>query len=556
MQQLFYQNHYDPKGSFNHSLKLKEVQTAITMHPFKNHTYQYRMHQHMAAVRSMEVRNKHMLLQREVNKLNELLNDRSAQTVRTIGVAPSLNKFHPRERNQVLAWDFLKGRSVYSKAKRNPKRAIESSYRAAIDDMVVQLMMMINKNARQRGRTIDFKEIIYGYRRVDPMHGADYIFDLLLIYRKHKGRRMTVPVRRHAYLQQTFLALEFQEEFPPVIPKLIPTTTPVSSNFLFQIMPKSLSDRFYSTGSQVIDRSAVHDVGALVNKTIHFILPLAGRFQTFLAFMRNFEEVCLVTDERTTLSVMLFHSETDDRTEETIAFISDLQAKYKDNDLRVIQIKGPFSRALALQQGSAQFPPDALLFFIDVDIYLSRDALYRIRTLILQHRQVYFPIVFSQYDPKMLCPSGDEKCDLPGANSTFSFQHDLGYWRQSGFGIAGLYKSDFERIGGFDTTIMGWGKEDVDLFNRILSSSLVIYRATDPSMVHIFHPINCDPSLDPAQYQMCLGTKVATYGSITRLANIVSRTPEIFNRDNGDREPDMKEEEAVAENNQFLVADA
>ena len=69
---------------------------------------------------------------------------------------------------------------------------------------------MINENARQRGRTIDFKDILYGYSRVNPLHGADYVLDLLLVYRKHKGRKMTVPVRRHAYLQQTFSDLQFR----------------------------------------------------------------------------------------------------------------------------------------------------------------------------------------------------------------------------------------------------------------------------------------------------------------------------------------------------------
>ena len=71
-------------------------------------------------------------------------------------------------------------------------------------------MTAINVNARQRGRVIDYKDVLYGYRRVNPLHGADYLLDLLLVYRKFRGRRkMTVPVRRHAYLQQAFLEPEF-----------------------------------------------------------------------------------------------------------------------------------------------------------------------------------------------------------------------------------------------------------------------------------------------------------------------------------------------------------
>lgn len=65
-------------------------------------------------------------------------------------------------------------------------------------------MDLININADQKGREIDFKELLYGYYRFNPLHGADYIFDLLLTYKKFRGHKMTVPVRKHVYLHQAF----------------------------------------------------------------------------------------------------------------------------------------------------------------------------------------------------------------------------------------------------------------------------------------------------------------------------------------------------------------
>lgn len=70
-------------------------------------------------------------------------------------------------------------------------------------------MELINSYSKQRGRVIDFKEILYGYWRLDPVHGVDLILDLLLVYRKYRGHKMTVQVRRHAYVQQTFTGIEF-----------------------------------------------------------------------------------------------------------------------------------------------------------------------------------------------------------------------------------------------------------------------------------------------------------------------------------------------------------
>lgn len=67
-----------------------------------------------------------------------------------------------------------------------------------------QVMEMINQYSRQRGRVIEYQDLLYGYFRLDPLHGPDYILDMLLKYKKYRGRKMTVPVRRHAYLQQQF----------------------------------------------------------------------------------------------------------------------------------------------------------------------------------------------------------------------------------------------------------------------------------------------------------------------------------------------------------------
>ncbi len=472
-----------------------------------------------------------------------ILRETSEEEVNKYGLTPSINKFQAQGRTEVLSWEFLTGKSLFSHFNLNPKHGLDGPQKIALEDIMMQVMQMINKNARQRGRTIDFKEILYGYRRVNPLYSADYILDLMLVYRKHKGRRMTVPVRRHAYLQQTFCELEFIEEVE--VPPKTKTTGIVSplattQNFFHMVQQQFNRFGFYSAAAGNTNNVATDTqqegstLRTLLNKTIHFILPLAGRFQTFLQFMNNVEEACLQFEEKVVIVVMLFHSDTDDRTEDTIDYMRSLQARYKKHDLRVNQQKGPFSRAIALQQGASLFDKDALLFFVDVDIYVNRESLYRIRMNTLQGQQVYYPIVFSQYDPKISCD--DSQSILPNTKchdrtSPFSFSQDYGYWRQFGFGIVSIYNSDLVKVGGLDTSIQGWGKEDVDLFGRVLASNLTIFRAADPGMVHIYHPINCDPSLEHAQYQMCLGSKVSTYGSISRLSSIVYTTSDILRKD-------------------------
>lgn len=116
----------------------------------------------------------------------------------------------PQEENRIV----LEGRP----RRRRPRRELRG-VGGVLCSFWLQIMELINSYSKQRGRVIDFKEILYGYWRLDPVHGVDLILDLLLVYRKYRGHKMTVQVRRHAYVQQTFTGKGSEEFFA-----LTPTT--------------------------------------------------------------------------------------------------------------------------------------------------------------------------------------------------------------------------------------------------------------------------------------------------------------------------------------------
>ena len=72
-------------------------------------------------------------------------------------------------------------------------------------------MEELNTHSRERGRIIDLKEIFYVSYSINPVYGVQYIIDLILTYKKYRGRKMTVPVRYHKIYQQNFLPLALQE---------------------------------------------------------------------------------------------------------------------------------------------------------------------------------------------------------------------------------------------------------------------------------------------------------------------------------------------------------
>ncbi|CAG2229702.1 CHSY [Mytilus edulis] len=176
--------------------------------------------------------------------------------------------------------------------------------------------------------------------------------------------------------------------------------------------------------------------------------------------------------------------------------------EYGGADIEVIYADGPFNKAKALDLGMFQLSEDSLLFFIDVDIIFDRDVLLRIRYNTIKNIQVYYPIVFSQYNPSLICSISDS-CDIKWTNLT----SDHGYWRSFGYGMVSTFKRDLISVGGLDTSIKGWGKEDVALNTKFVGSNLTIFRSIDPRLVHVFHQVICDTKLKKDQYDMCKGTE-------------------------------------------------
>jgi len=373
-------------------------------------------------------------------------------------------------------------------------------------------MTAINVNSRQRGRAIDYKDILYAYRRLHPLHGADYMLDLLLVYRKFKGRRkMTVPVRRHAYLQQSFLEPEFHA--------IEPSADPLA----------------YSP-------NAVGNPTA-VSAMLHLILPLAGRYETFRQFMDNFEWVCtdrrsVGTDRESAVSdcgsgsgvallIVLFTEEgTASEVDLITSRVSATQFRHPHLSVSVVHMSGQFSRGARLQHAAELLPRHSLMFFIDVDIQFTADVLRRVRLATVLGRSAYYPVVFTQYDPTM----------STGGN----FSSGTGCWRQFGYGVVALYNADFIDAGGFNLDVRGWGREDIDLVERLLARNVSVFRAVDVGLVHLFHAKHCDPGLDAAQYQMCLGSKASSFASLEVLSSYVRRVPEIYHGTEDGDDPDQQ----------------
>ena len=246
------------------------------------------------------------------------------------------------------------------------------------------------------------------------------------------------------------------------------------------------------------------------HEMINLILPLSGRIEKFRTFIDNFVDVCLRWDKSVFLTVVFYGQEGREVLESLLINVSKAE---NFSDYKIIFSDEPFSRGAALQKGVLSWDKgNVLMFFCDVDVFFTAGFLNRCRLYSAPGSKVYYPVVFSLYNPVIVYGGV-----VPPARKKYRISRDTGYWRDFGFGMTCQYRSDFLNIGGFDLSIKGWGLEDVKLYRNYLTMNLIVIRAVDRGIFHAWHPKYCSRNLTNSQYLACIKSKVKSEASHSQL---------------------------------------
>ncbi|MEQ2285300.1 Chondroitin sulfate N-acetylgalactosaminyltransferase 1, partial [Ameca splendens] len=184
---------------------------------------------------------------------------------------------------------------------------------------------------------------------------------------------------------------------------------------------------------------------------INIIVPLSGRVYAFRQFVNNFREVCIQQDGQVHLTVVYFGQ---DQIDQVKAVLDQTTRETRFRGFTLIQMNEEFSRGRGLDVGARAWRQrqNVLLFFCDVDVHFTADFLTSCRLNAEAGKKVYYPVLFSQYNPSIIYSNHTL---LPSIKQQLVIKKENGFWRDFGFGMTCQYRSDFINVGNIGTDFHG-----------------------------------------------------------------------------------------------------
>ncbi|NXM48851.1 B4GN4 acetylgalactosaminyltransferase, partial [Gymnorhina tibicen] len=309
-------------------------------------------------------------------------------------------------------------------------------------DVVAQYMERLNE---KNGGIYTLLRIINVEKRRDTARGNRYLLELELAER---GQR-TVRLSEYVYV---LLHQGKQDDSAEANPDgLAPAATEPQPSAWSILYGKSVLCR-------PLRLSWRQDV------MVHFVVPVKNQARWVQQFIADMAGLYGATRDAN-FNVILVDFDSEDM---------DVEKALRDARLprfQYLRRTGNFERSAGLQAGVDMVEDEhSIVFLCDLHIHFPANILDSIRKHCVEGKLAYAPIVM-----RLSCGSSPREPN--------------GYWEVNGFGLFGIYKSDFDRVGGMNTEEFRdrWGGEDWELLDRVLQSGLEVERLRLRNFYHYYH---------------------------------------------------------------------
>ncbi|NXC49996.1 B4GN4 acetylgalactosaminyltransferase, partial [Penelope pileata] len=341
----------------------------------------------------------------------------------------------------VSSVDFELLRSDWNDLRCNVSGNLQLS-ESEVVDVVAQYMEKLNE---KNGGIYTLLRIVNVEKRRDTARGNRYLLELELAER---GQR-TVRLSEYVYVLLHQGKQDDSAEANPEGPALGAT----------EAQPSAWSILY---GKPILCRPL--QLSWKQNIMVHFVVPVKNQARWVQQFISDMAGLYEATKDAN-FNVILVDFDSDDM---------DVEKALRDARLpryQYLRRTGNFERSAGLQAGVDMVEDGhSIVFLCDLHIHFPPNILDSIRKHCVEGKLAYAPIVM-----RLSCGSSPREPN--------------GYWEVNGFGLFGIYKSDFDRVGGMNTEEFRdrWGGEDWELLDRVLQSGLEVERLRLRNFYHYYH---------------------------------------------------------------------
>jgi len=239
----------------------------------------------------------------------------------------------------------------------------------------------------------------------------------------------------------------------------------------------------------------------------------------------------LDTDENAKLIFVLFYETIleQDAYKELTSEIGSLRRKYGSRDQ-----KSTSTRSIEYMFIRSTVPSNFILMDLVLQT-IGRDNLYlivtpwtevygdflnRVRMNTIKEFQVFFPVPFVQFNPKIV--NRQKGGGVGVVPDRIDVHKTVGRFDKYDFNVASFYGSDYQsRWGNYAAENSERLYFDLDLLSLFLNSSVHIFRAVEPSLKIRCHQKSCDHRSRSDLYERCSTSKKEALGTKSQLASLL-----------------------------------